>query len=67
MARAKWAWRLLCVFPWVLKYLYCHQLINQTHPRGNRRVLEKVKFYFPSASTPRNAQQNRGGGHINTA
>ena len=30
--------------PWALKYPYCHQIITQTHPRGNRRVLEKVEM-----------------------
>ena len=28
---------------WVLKYPYCHQMITQTHPRGERRVSEKVE------------------------
>ena len=23
---------------------YCHQMITHTHPRGNKRVLEKVSF-----------------------
>ena len=23
---------------WALKYPYCHQMITQTHPRGDRRV-----------------------------
>ena len=32
------------VSPWVLKYLYCHQVITQTHPRGNGRVSEKVEI-----------------------
>ena len=30
MARATWAQRPLCGSPWVLKYLYCHQVITQT-------------------------------------
>ena len=45
MARAIWAEQPLRGSPWVLKYPYCHQIITQTHPRGNRRVSEKVKFY----------------------
>ena len=44
MARAIWAWQPLRGSPWVLKYPYCHQIITQTHPRGNRRVSEKVEF-----------------------
>ena len=39
MAGATWAYRPLCGPPWVLKYPYC-----QPHPRGGRRVLEKVEF-----------------------
>ena len=27
-----------------LKYPCCHQMITVNHPRGNRRVSEKVKF-----------------------
>ena len=44
------AWRGLhwpsshCGSPWVLKYLYCHQMITQTHSRGDRRGLEKVQL-----------------------
>ena len=33
--------KILC---WVLKYPYFHKVITQTHPRGDRRVLEKVKI-----------------------
>ena len=43
MARATWAQWPLHGSPWALKYLYCHQMITQTHPRGNRRVSEKSK------------------------
>ena len=39
-----WALRPLHGSPWVLKYLYCHQMITQTHPREDKRVLEKVKL-----------------------
>ena len=44
MARATWAWRLLSGSLWVLKYLYCHQMITQTHPKGDKRVSEKVEL-----------------------
>ena len=30
--------------PWVLKYLHCHQMVTQTHPRGDRTVSGKVEF-----------------------
>ena len=30
--------------PWVLKHPYCHQMITQTHLRGNRRVSERVEM-----------------------
>ena len=30
--------------PWALKYPYCHQMITQTQPRGNRKVSEKVEM-----------------------
>ena len=43
MARARWAHWPLLGSPWALKYPYCHQMITQTHPRGNRRVSEKVE------------------------
>ena len=29
---------------WVLEYLCCHQTIIQTHPWGNRKVSENIKF-----------------------
>ena len=32
------------VSPWVLKYPYCHQMITQTHPRGNGRVSKKIEI-----------------------
>ena len=44
MARATWAEQRLHGSPRVLKYLYCHQMTTQTHPRGDRRVSKKVKF-----------------------
>ena len=40
----RWAQWPLHGSPWVLKYPYCHQLITQTHPRGNERVSEKVEM-----------------------
>ena len=47
----------------VLKYSYSHQMITSTHPRGNKRVLEKSKFYClrrppHRESTPSNAHSN---------
>ena len=44
MAWARWAQWPLRGSPWALKYPYWHQMITQTHPRGNRRVSEKVKM-----------------------
>ena len=41
MARATWAQRPLRGSLWVLKYPYCHQMMTQTHPRGDRRGSEK--------------------------
>ena len=29
---------------WALKYPYCHQMITQTHPRGNGRLSEKIEM-----------------------
>ena len=29
--------------PWALKCLYCHPIITQTYPRGNKKVSEKVE------------------------
>ena len=43
MTQARWAQWSLRGPPLVLKYPYCHQMITQTHPRGNKRVLEKVE------------------------
>ena len=40
VARARWSQWPLRGSPWVLKYPYCHQMITQTHPRGNGRALE---------------------------
>ena len=40
------AWPVLRGLPgslWVLEYPYCHQMTTQTHPRGNKRILEKIK------------------------
>ena len=44
MAWAKGAQRPLRGSPWVLKYPYCHQMITQIHPRGDKRVSEKFGF-----------------------
>ena len=44
MARARWALWPLRGSPWVLKYPCCHQMITQTHPRGNRTVSEKAEM-----------------------
>ena len=44
MARARWALWPLRGPPWVLKHRHCHQMITQTHSRGNRRVSEKVEM-----------------------
>ena len=44
VARARWAQWPLRGSPWALKYPYCHQMITQTDPRGNRRVSEKVEM-----------------------
>ena len=44
MARARWAQWPLHGSPWVLKYPHCHQMITQTHPRGNKKVSEKVEM-----------------------
>ena len=52
MARARWAQRPLCGSPWVFNYLYCPQMITQTHPRGNRRGSENAELWknlLPSA------------------
>ena len=44
MAWARLAQWPLCGSPWVLKYPYCHQMIIQTHLRGNLgKTLEKVR------------------------
>ena len=29
---------------WVLKYPYCQQMVTQTHPRGDKRFLERDEF-----------------------
>ena len=44
MARVRWAQWPLRGTPWALKYPYCHQVITQTQPRGNRRFSEKVEM-----------------------
>ena len=44
MAWARWAQWPLHGSPWALKSPYCHRMMTQTHPRGNRRVSEKVKM-----------------------
>ena len=33
MARVAWVQQPLRGFPWPLKYLICHQMITQTHPK----------------------------------
>ena len=38
MTRATWAQRPLRGSLWVLKYPYCHQMITQTHPTGDKRI-----------------------------
>ena len=43
MARARWAQQPLRGSPWVLKYPYCHQIITQTHSKGNRKVSGKSR------------------------
>ena len=40
-----------CGSPGVLKYPYCHQMIIQTHPRGDRRISEKINFSEISGAT----------------
>ena len=40
MAQARWAQWPLRGSQLALRYPYCHQMITQTHPRGNRRVSE---------------------------
>ena len=37
--------------PWVLEYTYCHQMITENHPRGTRKVPEKVKFSGATKTT----------------
>ena len=44
MAPATWAKGPLFGSPWVLKYLYCHQMITQTHPKGDGTVSEKIEL-----------------------
>ena len=44
MARNRWAKWPLRGSPWALKYPYCHPMITQTHPRGSRRVSERVEM-----------------------
>ena len=58
--------------PCLLKYPYCHQIITQTHPEGDRTVLEKVKIsknFQPAhacaktaKSSPARARGEGGGG-----
>ena len=43
MAQATWAQQPLHPHG-CSKYPYCHQIITQTHPRGDQRVSEKVEF-----------------------
>ena len=65
MARARWAQWPLRGSPWVLKYPYCHQMITQTHPRGNRRGFGKsgnVKNFHVSLNNLRNSNFGAFGG-----
>ena len=57
MARARWAQWPLRGSPWVLKYPYCHHMITQTHPRGNRRASKESKCEFFSNVTKRLTQR----------
>ena len=43
MARARWAQWPLRGSPWAFKYPYCHQMITQTHRRGNQRGFRKSR------------------------
>ena len=45
MARARRVQWPLHGCPWVPKYPYCHQMIPQTHPRGDKRVSEKGELW----------------------
>ena len=60
MARRTWAYyRPLRGSPWVLKYPYCHHIITQNHPRGDRRVSDKGNF---SKNSQVPLQGPKGGG-----
>ena len=70
MAHATWAWRLLRGSPWVLKYPYCHQMITQTHPRGDGQVSEKIEFSencqvtLNSLTSVKTAKSSLARGHV---
>ena len=51
MAQATWVYWPLRGSEWVLEYPYCHQMITQTHPGGDRRIPGKVKFRKFSRAT----------------
>ena len=61
MARARWAQWPLRGCPWALMYPYCHQMITQTQPRGNRRVSEKVEM-LKNFQVPLNSLHNNNFG-----
>ena len=56
MDRARWAQWPLRGPSWALKYSYCHQMITQSHPRGNR-FQKKSKCEKSSSVTKQPTQQ----------
>ena len=73
MARARWAQWPLRGSPWALKYPYCHQMITQTHPRGNGKVFMKTRIsknlHVPlnSLSSVKMAKSSSARGHMGGA
>ena len=59
MAQATWAQRPLCGSSWALEYPYCHQMITQTHPKGEG-FPEKTNFRKFSDATNRQNNSNFG-------
>ena len=51
MAGARWAPWPLRGSPWVLKYLYCHQMITQPVLRATKGFWKKSKFEIFSSVT----------------
>ena len=51
------------VGPRALKYPYCHQMIIQTHPRGNRRNSEKSKCEKNSIANPPRRESTPSNAH----